>query len=477
MNTYPKSLLILLAFILLHCSDNNKPEQANTPISSPMEIKIDSIANDFIDQGKIMGLSIAVAQKDEVIYNKSFGFLDTGRTQKVNNDHTFLMASISKLITTTLAMKLVEEGRLSLDASLYDFLPDFPNQEQAKKIKLRQLLTHTAGLKDYADAVDSVYLATRISPTYDDYYAFFAENELDFEPDTHFNYSNSGFILMAMVIERITGKPFQEEIDRIINKPGGLDLKLIAERINTPEMCPYFELVDTILEPRPHWPWIKGDGGLTTTAKDLVTFPYKWANEVIISKQSYDAMVTPHKLIDGISTGYGLGVRTGNFEGEKVIGHTGGNKSTMSIMAYFPEREISLVVFVNTDNTPTDALYIEGFVALAALGKEIPVLSEMEIKDENLDRFLGDYKSIDNFYYGKGNITILKYPDDSHLYRKRTGSESKGTKLFYLGNNTFGYESFPMDRVIFETNNNGEIVAYNNYWNGLRKGSFFRKVD
>jgi len=468
------SIGFIVAILFFSCKQNEN--KIGHEINKGIVGKINTIGENYIDDGNVMGISIAVLKQGDTLYNRSFGFVDSTKTKTATKDNIFLLASISKLIGATMTMKLVDEQKLSLDNTLYELLPDFPNTEQAKKIQLKHLLSHTSGLQDYANVIDSIYLLTRIDPTKEDYYKFFNEHELDFEPGSNFNYSNSGFLLMAMIIERVTGNRFEDELERIINKPLNLNLKLIAENIYNPKTSTYFELKDSLIVPEPLWLWIKGDGGLTTTAIELAQFPSKWANGNIISKQSFKKMITPFVLNDGLLSGYGLGVRTGEFEGEKVIGHTGGHKSGWAVMKHFPEKDISIVVFVNTDNTPADALTIAGFVSLAVLGKEIPDLEKMENTDEDLAKFVGTYKEQINYYTNATPISIVKYDDETHLYKKRIGTDSKGTKLFYLGNNTFAHKSYPMDRMIFDVDSTGKILAYKEYWNGLFKSGIFRKA-
>ena len=469
------ALGFLIFFLCISCNKTPKEITTEINLNNKLVEKLDSIGQEYINKSKTMGISIAVVKKGEVLYNRGFGFSDTAKTNPVTNENIFAIASISKLIGATMTMKLVEENKLSLDNTLFELLPDFPNKEQAKKIKLKHLISHTSGIKDYAIEIDSVYLTTGINPTKEDYYKFFAEHSLDFEPGSNFNYSNSGFLLMAMIIENITGNRFEDELDRIINKPANLNLKLIAKNIKNPLTSSYFELKDSVMVPEPLWPWIKGDGGLTTTAIDLAQFPFKWANGKIISKESFETMITPFMLNDGLKSGYGLGVRTGEFEGKEVIGHTGGHKSGWAVMKYFPSEELSVVVFVNTDNTPTDALTIAGFISLAALGKKVPILQDLEISDYNLDKYTGTYQSFENYYYSKDSISIVKYDGDSHLFRKRVSDTSMGRKLYYMGNNSFAYDGYVMDRVIFDSDSTGQIVAYKEYWNGLFKGGIFRK--
>lgn len=464
----------VLIFMISCNTRENAAQELAPELETHVVNKIDSIGQNYLDNGGVQGITIAVAKKGKVFYNKGFGFIDSSNTQPVSNDNYFQMASISKLIGATMTMKLVEEGRLSLENSLDELLPDYPNEDHLKKIKLYHLLTHTSGLKDYAQVIDSVFIATGVEPTKEDYYNFFREHDLDFEPGTYYNYSNSGFILMAMIIEKVTGRSFGEEVDRIINQPTGLNIKLISERALDEKTTAIFEWKDSTLVYRPHWTWIKGDGGLTATSEDLALFPFYWSNGTIISEESFDKMCSPAILSDGVNTGYGIGVRTGKFENEYSVGHTGGNKSTWALMKYYPELETSVVVMVNTDNSPADAQVVEGYISLAVLEKELPDLTMKEITDFDQKPYLGDYQTVDNLYYGSTAISIVN-ENEPHLYRKPTGTDLKGQKLYYLGDHTFGYDRFPMDRIIFEADSNGIIMAFNTYWNGLRKGGLYKK--
>lgn len=427
-----------------------------------IEDRIDSIAQNFINGGQVMGLSIAVLSSSDTIYNKGFGFTDSSGKKPVTNQNIFRMASISKLIGSVVAMKLVDEGKLSLDQTLYELLPNFPNKEQSKKISLRHMLSHTSGLQDYASEIDSIFIKTGIAPTNEDFYSFFRDRELLFEPGENYSYCNSGFLLMSMIVERITSNSYQSEIDRIVNKPAGLNLKLIAETIDNPNTSEYFEMTDSGLEPKPHWTWIKGDGGLTTTSLDLAHFPSKWYSGSIIAKESFDAMTKPTVLKDGIETGYGLGVRNGVFTGLRMIGHTGGNKSLLSKMAYFPEKDITIVVFVNTDNTSSNARSVFGEVALAIFNEEIPDFSNNEVTEEDLKKFEGvyDYKG----YKFDTSILIKLNQEDSHLYY--CISETMCEKMYNLGNGEFWIKKWPLDRVVFDLTDGEKVHALKEYYTG-----------
>jgi CubicO group peptidase (beta-lactamase class C family) len=270
---------------------------------------------------------------------------------------------------------------------------------------------------------------------------------------------------MGKIVERITGNSFQSELDRIINRPTGFHFKLIAKNAYNPDMSPYHELHGSSMVPEPHWTWIKGDGGITTTALELAHFPFEWSNGTIISDSSYHRMITSTLLNDGIETGYGLGVRKGTFEGHPVHGHTGGHKTTKSKMMFFPNQKLSIVVMVNTDNTPSNANKIFGEVALAVLDKKTPDHNSVNRDIEDPVRFEGTYQSPVVKGFGTVNITFNK--KDSHLYYRYNDGGTKFEKMHHLGNGEFWIERWPLDRVQFDMAKDGQVHALREYYTGF----------
>ncbi|MGX1930068.1 serine hydrolase domain-containing protein [Flagellimonas sp. 2504JD4-2] len=426
----------------------------------PSTAKLDSLGQSIIQGGGVVGFSVAIMKSSDTLYNRGFGFVDTTMSTPVTPKTRFKIASISKLMGSTVVMKLAEEGKLSLDQTLFELLPDFPKSEQAKKITLAHMISHTSGLAEYATLMDTIYVRTGKMPAKKDYYDFFNNNDLIFEPGTNYSYCNSGFVLMGMIVENITQNSLQGEFDRIINKPSGMDLRLIAEAASLPEMSPYWEKKGSRFIPYPHWPWIKGDGGLTATSIMLAQFPKYWTTGKIIKQESFNEMKTPRTLTDGVPTGYGLGVRNGELFGEKIIGHTGGHKSTYAIMAHFPERDLTFVVLANTDNTPISARNIFGQFAAAFLGYDA---SDISIQPQTLSNpadYLGTYTGFDSKIEekiqikGDGDKLMYCYGDTCY-------------PMTYLGNHKFWIERWPYDHVTFEVHETGKALALKEYYTGF----------
>jgi CubicO group peptidase (beta-lactamase class C family) len=304
---------------------------------------------------------------------------------------------------------------------------------------------------------------TGVTPTQEDLNAFFQDRELFFEPGSNYSYCNSGFLLMGWIIERVTGNSLQNEIDRVINEPTGMKLRLIREAVNDPNMAPYWELKkDSNFIPYPHWTWIKGDGGITATTIMLAQFPRQWAHGKIISDSSFQEMITPIVLIDGVQTGYGIGVRNGEFYGEKIIGHTGGNKSTYAIMLYFPERDLSVAVCMNTDHTPVSVRNIFREFTRVVMGKDVPDLSSQEVPLEGFQKYVGIYYTFD--YKNENAISIEVNSDHSRLnYCVNHECEP----MIHTGNNKFCVNRWPYDLIEFHVDEEGKALAIKEYYSGF----------
>lgn len=460
---YSLFVLFCLGLIIWGCSPEVSDPNTDVP-DQRISAKIDSTAKAFLSEKKVMGFSIAVFRDQTFLYNQSFGKADTLGTKDVQNETFFNLGSISKCIGATVAMKIVEEGKLNLDQTLEELLPEFPKKAQAGKIKFRHLISMTSGLKDYAPAFDSVFVRTGIPPTKQDFFDFFSNQEPDYEPGTFYRYSNSGFVLLPMILERVTGEYFDNLIDRVINQPTGLNIRHILQRQKDPEMTQLFELKDGEIQYRPYWTWFRGDGGLTASSADLVRFPEALKYGRIISKSSFEQMIAPTLLPDDIYSGYGLGVKSGSFEGEELWGHSGADRTYWSMMYHFPGKNITIVTLVNTNNTPSDAKELFNQVALIVLDKPAPDYREDEILNYDKTAFTGIYQRPGD--PEDAIVRIVSNQQDQHLYYESTGVQPGGEKMYYLGNGEFWIEKWPTDRVIFVKGANGTIVALKEYYAG-----------
>ncbi|HEX8197555.1 MAG TPA: serine hydrolase domain-containing protein [Pyrinomonadaceae bacterium] len=232
LKSYNILTLFLLIFLLFNWSNAN-PKTGQTIIEGAKGKKIDNLMSAY-EQAGILSGTILVAEKGKVIYKRSFGYAHA--EFKVSNaaDTKFRIASVSKSVVAILVMKFIEQGKISLDARVSDYLPNF--RKDGNKITVRHLLSHTSGLPggmgnlDGREMRDPVSREELMKPS--------AENPLEFEPGTKMRYGGASYVVLAMIVEKITGKPYGEVLREMIFEPLGMRDTGIEDAAGTVEMPP-----------------------------------------------------------------------------------------------------------------------------------------------------------------------------------------------------------------------------------------------
>ncbi|WP_204346130.1 serine hydrolase domain-containing protein [Psychroserpens algicola] len=295
--------------------------------------------NIFIDAMKAEGLStgnILVYENGEVVFKSSNGLRSISPVDSLDINSQFRLASVSKQFTGMAIMKLKEAGQLDYDQKVNTILTDFPYDH----ITIRQLLHHTSGLTDYERVIANNFVKEDTTKQYilgnDEILDVFyhVNPELDFQPGDKWEYSNTGYLVLASIVEKISGQHFRTFLKEQITDPIGMyNTVLYQYQIAADEKMPHrvfgyglaLNQKDFILNDYNIVNDVRGDGGIYSTLEDL----YKWnmalANQTIISKAYLDEAWTSGKTNDGENTGYGFGWFLDYNPGEpKVISHSGG---------------------------------------------------------------------------------------------------------------------------------------------------------
>lgn len=241
----------------------------------------------------------------------------------------FELASLSKLFTAVAIAQLVERGRLSFDSSVASVLPDYPNPEVGRRITIHHLLTHTSGLPDF-------YRNGKLRPLEDsihtlrDFWRTFALDSLWSEPGARFDYSNSNYILLGSIIERVSGMPFEEYVQRHVFDPAGMTRTCYCE------------------------PGAPGGGGIST-AGDLARSADALLTHRLLTPRMTALVLEPKvKMDDEGRRGYGFEVY--DWSGTRVVGHGGNFWGTMSQLDIYPESGYAVVVLSNNDASGGEAI-------------------------------------------------------------------------------------------------------------------------
>ena len=317
--------------------------QAITPAE---QAKIDAIVTDALAKTKVPSATIAVVRGGKIVLAKAYG--KASETIPVATpDLPYQIASNSKQFTAMAMLMLEDEGKLDLDDHVSKYLSGISGGD---KITLRQLLSHTAGLQDYWPH-DYSFAAMSKPVTPQGIVDVWAKKPLDYEPGTLWQYSNTGYVVAGMIVEKVSGMKLFDYLKARIFNPLGMTSAMDQDDAIGPRYPqPYGRAA---LGPvRPDTPaargWLYAAGELAMTPTDLAKWDIARMNRSLVPADDWEAQETPVKLTDGKDTGYGLGVQIGSRNGHKMIAHTGESVGFLSANYVFPDDKMAVVVMTNS---------------------------------------------------------------------------------------------------------------------------------
>ncbi|MEK6325397.1 MAG: serine hydrolase domain-containing protein, partial [Acidobacteriota bacterium] len=322
-------------------------------------------------------------------YTRAIGYSQINGTEKkpLTAANRFRIGSITKMFTAVMILQLVEEGKLKLTDTLDKFFPQIPN---AQKITIAQILAHRSGIHD--SLIDrNLRPSSSTNPiTKDEMLTIIAKGTPDFEPDAKHSYSNSGYAILGLIIEKLTGKPYEEALkERITSKIGLKDTYTATGNIdvNKNESLTYINFGREWKQvPETHPSILFGGGSIVSTPHDLAKFIQALFDVKLISQESLASMKT-------IRDGDGLGMEPFTFAGKTFYGHTGGGDNYGAWLAYLPEEKLAVAYTTNAKVYPVvnivsgviDIYYNKPF--------QIPDFESIAVSPEVLDKYVGVYSN------------------------------------------------------------------------------------
>jgi serine beta-lactamase-like protein LACTB len=324
------------------------PVPALQPLSGLAPAKaaqIEAALTAMMKQNQVPGLSVAIAQQGRVVWKKGFGKADLEHDVAVTPATVFRLGSVSKPITAVAILRLVEQGKLDLDAPIQKYVPGFP--EKPWPITTRQLLCHTSGIRHYrAREIDS----TRHYPSLKRGLAIFQNDDLLHEPGTKHTYTTYGYTLLGCVLEAASGKSYMDCLQEEIFTPAGMAhtradnvFDIIPHRARGYARLGSDKLRNAGLTDTSYK--IPG-GGLLAPAADLAQFALALQSGKLLRKETLEQMATRQKLKDGkdITFGLGWGVRPGG-----ILSHSGGQQGASTFLLVDTQRRIAVVLLANRE--------------------------------------------------------------------------------------------------------------------------------
>jgi CubicO group peptidase (beta-lactamase class C family) len=286
------------------------------------------------------GYAVLVGKNDQVIYRKAFGYANLELDVKLKPEHIFRIGSITKQFTAGAILKLEEEGKLSLKDEITKFIADYPTHGHT--ITIEHLLTHTSGIKSYTSMMswDAEVRKKDFTPL--QLIDYFKKEPMDFAPGDKFLYNNSGYVLLGYIIEKASGKTYEEYLKETFFTPLGMkntsydksSLILKNRASGYQKKDDEFENADFLSMSQPY-----AAGSLLSTVDDLFKWYSAVMNDKVISKENRMKAHSSYKLNNNKPTGYGYGWSLGNIQGSQMIEHGGGINGFLTASLWLPEEK------------------------------------------------------------------------------------------------------------------------------------------
>ena len=352
--------------------------------------KIDAVMSAVYKPGQ-PGAALLVQKDGRTIIRKGYGMADLELGVPVAPDMVFRLGSITKQFTAVSILLLAQDGKLGLQDEITRFLPDYPTQ--GRKITVEHLLTHTSGIQSYTDMPEWLPL-WRKDFTVKELIDLFKDKPMQFEPGRTWAYNNSGYILLGAIIEKVSGKTYEEFVAERIFKPLGLKDSSYdhTERV-IPRRVPGYQEDKGGFVNAPYLSMTQpyAAGSLLSTVDDLAV----WSDAVfagrLVKKEWLDKAFTPYKLAGGESSGYGYGWFVADFAGHRSIEHGGGINGFTTYEMTFPEDGIFIAILTNSAIGARAPEPRAVKIAWLALGMAEPERKAVALPAAVLDKFPGVY--------------------------------------------------------------------------------------
>ncbi len=346
--------------------------------------KIDSLLNFFTENNKFMG-SVSIRDKDNVVYEKAYGFADLEKNAKATPATKYKIGSITKMFTAAMIFQLIEEKKLTLDTKLSKFYPSIKNGE---KITISNLLNHKSGIFNFTDASDFAEFRV-VAHSKNDMVKRISGYDIAFEPDSKAEYSNSNYMLLGYIIEDITKKSYVDNLNSRILKKTGLKNTKYYGTINPLNNEAFsYSYSEKKWQKREEWEQslVFAAGALQSTPNDLTLFAKALFDGKIISKSSLDEMTK-------LDQDYGRGIFTFPFGDKTFWGHNGGIEGFTSMLGYNKEEQLGVAITINGDNYSSNAIIIGVMSLYYGMPYAFPVLKSAVVDEAVMKSYEGTYAS------------------------------------------------------------------------------------
>ncbi len=324
--------------------------------AGPAADSLDDIVRTAMKSNHIPGVSVAVVQNGNVVLARGWGLANVEWAAAASDTSVYELLSLGKQFVAAAVMHLAADGTLELDGTLGDYLPESP--AAWRKVTVRQLLSHTAGIPEYTKAPD-FWKSVRLETSPQEVVASVAAKPLDFEPGTRWSYSNTGYFLLGLIVEKVAGKPLPQFLSQQVFDPLGMT----STRMNDlaaviPHRAAGYAWTrdglrnEEYVSPSRKW----AAGAVVSDARDLARWECAIASGRLLDAATWREMEAPVRLADGSEAHYGLGNELDRDHGHRVAGHQGGALGFDATILRYPDDGLSVIVLANLRGAETRKL-------------------------------------------------------------------------------------------------------------------------
>jgi len=441
-------ILLILTIVLVAVSCQYEKQVSST---STLDVYADSLFQASIDSAQIAGGAILVFQKGKMLLNKSYGYASLELSTPMPSDGIFDIGSVTKQFTAAAILKLIEAKKLSLDD---DFTKYLKFDTKGRKVTIGNLLNHTSGISSYTEISEFWDISNMDYPK-DSLVRLVERNDFLFEPNEELIYNNSAYFFLGLIIEKITGKSYDEFLKQEVFEPLGM---------HHTSYCSINEIVKKKVTGYNYSPsgfkqggyqnhvWPYSAGSLCSTTEDLLIWMIALHNGKVLTAPMYQSLISPDTLNDGTAVSYAKGlVNFSNFS-HKEIAHGGAITGFLSDTRFFPDNDLYIICLINTIG-PKGGSYFADQITWKLLDKK----PYKQVKSDI------DVNNIQGIYTGVGRDRIQSVEIKSienGITRRNIGEEKIDTLSVYVGKNTWMEGN---DKIIIENNEYRINKIYNYY--------------
>jgi CubicO group peptidase (beta-lactamase class C family) len=389
--------------------------------------------------------NVLIAKGGNIIYQKAFGYRNYETRELLDNNSVFELASISKQFTAMGILLLKEKGKLKLSDSLRKFFPQLPYNN----ITIQNLLTHTSGLPDYEKEMEAKWNHNKIASN-NDVINFLSQEKpaIHFKPGEKWEYSNTAFMLLASIVEKVSGQTFKEYMAANVFKPLNMQSSRVYNtRRSIKEIIPdyaygyvYSDSLHEYILPDSladydfviYLDSIQGDGIINSTTGDLLKWDRALKNHTLLSEAAQNEMLSPKSLMDTISKRYyGYGVMLGENEIGSYVMHGGGWPGYHTLLIRYKADDITIIVLSNNESNSS---MLAGALAYIVTDREVVspyIHTAVAIDTALLNNYVGKYiipnvpKAIEMELFKKENKLFYRFANSNSEIELKPESPTK----------------------------------------------------